>query len=143
MRIKFRRANKKKAAFDMTPFLDMVFLLNIFFMLTATFAPSATMDVDLPRASSAAIVQEKQDIVVQVDQNDRLMYGGNEVTPMQLIDMFRKKIALDKECEVVVEADRLSSHGTVVMVMDAARTAGLKKFSIAAIRGEVEGNASL
>lgn len=140
---RFRRARKPRAAFDMTPFLDVVFLLNIFFMLTATFAPRAAMDVDLPRASSAAVVQEQKDLVLTVDRHDRVRVGERELDSAAQTELFLAEAGKGERMDVVVLADRLSSHGAVVAVMDRARKAGLKRFSIAVDPREGKEHASL
>lgn len=140
---RFRRPRKPRAAFDMTPFLDVVFLLIIFFMLTATFAPRARVDVELPRASSANIVQETRDLVLTVDRHDRIRHGEKEMDAPALEELFRAESGREQQPDLVVLADRLASHGAVVGVMDRARRAGLKRFSVAVNPQEAGDHAAL
>jgi len=142
MKIKFKRRKKIEAKFDMTPFLDVVFLLNIFFMLTATFSPMASINVELPKASTAAIVQEVKELYVTVDKNDDIRYDGKRVSVENLNDIFKREARRGNDREVIIAADKLSSHGTIVKVMELARENGLKKFSIA-VKKDGKGYASL
>jgi biopolymer transport protein ExbD len=142
MRVKLKRAKKMRATLDMTPFLDVVFLLIIFFMITATFSPTASIDVELPNASTASVVQKVEDIYVIVDKNDELTYKSEKISFDKLSKVFETEGKNSSKKEVVIAADKLSSHGTVVRIMEISKKNGLKKFSIA-VKKSGEGHASL
>lgn len=136
MRVKLRARRKVRSALEMTPFMDLAVQLVIFFMLTSTFATSEAIAVDLPSASTASVLKENEEIVVTVDRQDALFVDGKRQSFAELADLFRAAAGAGRRPEVRIGADRLSSHGTVVRVMDEARKSGLSRFAIAAAPGE-------
>ena len=121
---------------DMTPLIDMVFQLLIFFLLTTTFAVNVKeggLELDLPRAKSKQIPSMASHLVVAVLKDGRTVVGGEELSQ----DGLRSKlmgIHKDKpETLVIVQADRVVPHWRVVEVMDIAATIGLKRLAIATV----------
>lgn len=144
MVVKFRARRKVRADLDMTPFMDMAIQLIIFFMLTTNFASStaASISVDLPSASSASVAKESEELLVTVDRNDHVLIDKKAVGFAELERIFRGAAVKGGRPDVVISADKLASHGTVVQVMDTARQTGLDRFSIA-VQKDVKKNGSL
>ena len=127
----FRRArNRSEEVFiNLTPLIDVVFLLLIFFMVTTTFATIRYgMRVDLPTTTTP---QEKikQNIVVSINKDGKIYLGKKWVSEKQLVSLLSQEIK-KKGTLVIVNADRDVTHGKVVRVMDLAKKAGAEKLGI-------------
>ncbi len=117
---------------DLTPLIDVVFLLLIFFMVTTTFVTDATgMRVDLPRSSSQEAIPEGSDITLELAADGTITLDDHPLTAAQLSAELRKAAEADPNTLVVLKADSELSHGRVVEVMDLARGIGLTSFAIA------------
>lgn len=116
---------------ELTPLIDMVFLLLIFFMVTTTFSTSAGIEVDLPRAKSREITHAQEDVVIAITKDGRTLYRGEVVSSEGLKEILSVIVSRDKNTLIIVQADSEVNHGRVVEVMDMAKTLGLSKLAIA------------
>ena len=117
---------------DLTPLIDVVFLLLIFFMVTTTFVPDSTgLSVDLPRSSSQEVIPEGEDLTLELAADGSILLDGRALTMPQLSAELRKAAEADTSTLIVLEADAALPHGKVVEVMDLAREIGLTSFAIA------------
>ena len=129
--MQFRRARKDDAHIDITPLVDMVFLLLIFFMLSTTFIVTPGIKVNLPRSSAEKITQENQEVQVVITEDNRILIEGVAVDARELKQQF---VGVGREAPqtlVVIKADVKALHGTVVEVMDIAKESGLNRLAIA------------
>jgi biopolymer transport protein ExbD len=117
---------------DLTPMVDVVFLLIIFFMVSTTFITLETgLPVDLPQATTAEGQPEGLPTVT-IDAQRRIYLAGSEVAEEELEGLLRSVLA-DAEVEtVVLRADQSVPHGLTVRVMDAIKRAGAARVAIAA-----------
>ncbi len=116
---------------DVTPLIDVVFLLLIFFMITTTFVNSPGLDVNLPKASASDTMIQPSDIVVAVDDMGSIVFEHKPVTLEELAAILESKVADSPNATVIVQADEEVFHGLVVKVMDAAKAAGFARLAIA------------
>jgi biopolymer transport protein ExbD len=116
---------------DITPMLDVVFIMLIFFIVTATFIKEAGIDVDKPEAATA-VVQEKASILVAIDAEDRVWINRREVDVRSVRSIIERLHAENPKGTVVIQADRNSRNNTLVQVMDASRRAGVYDIALAA-----------
>lgn len=129
--MKFYHINKKSIDFDITPLIDVVFLLLIFFMLTTTFINvESGVKVDLPSGDFAE-VSESQNLVVSITENNVLYLNNKLVDPNSLSKNIREEIGGNVDALVVLEADQNISHGKVVRVMDLIKKGGAERIAIA------------
>jgi biopolymer transport protein ExbD len=129
--MKFSHANKKSIGFDITPLIDVVFLLLIFFMLTTTFINvESGVKVDLPTGDFAA-VEERQNIVVSITENNVIYLNNKLIDPTKMSERIREEIGNNAASLVVLEADQNISHGKVVRVMDLIKKGGADRIAIA------------
>ena len=130
----FNESYDKGTGPDLTPLIDMVFLLLIFFLLTSFFA-RPSIPVDLPKASEAEIT-ERQDVTVTVEKGGRIMLNG-EYLPERRLEKTLEWIYLSTDAkEAVIQSDRDVPFGRVVEVMDIAKNAGAEGISFLVERQE-------
>lgn len=130
---KFLSSNNidEEAAVDITPMLDVVFIMLIFFIVTATFIKQAGIEVNQPQAQTA-VVQEKANILIAIDANNKIWINRREVDFRALRPNIERLHAENPKGSVVIQADRDSTNEALVQVMDASRRAGVYDIAIAA-----------
>ncbi|AFV00552.1 ExbD/TolR family protein [Simiduia agarivorans] len=110
---------------DLTPMLDVVFILLIFFIVTASFVKEQVLDVSLPESITEDKSTVQQPIVVKVDASNRIWLEERQVDARALRANFERLHAEDPKAPVVVRADLKSNAATYVAVADAARQASI------------------
>ena len=128
-----RRQDRRKSESEvnLTPMLDVVFIMLIFFIVTASFVKEAGIDVSLPPAATAER-KERGNILVAITENDQIWIDRRQVDPRALRANIERLHAENPQGSVVIQADKASKNGLLVQVMDAARMAGVKNVSLAA-----------
>jgi biopolymer transport protein ExbD len=116
---------------NITPMLDVVFIMLIFFIVTASFVKEAGIDVNRPDAETA-VRQERANILIAISENNEIWIDQRMVDPRALRANIERLRAENPEGSVVIQADKKSVTETLVTVMDAARQAGVYNVSIAA-----------
>lgn len=128
--MKFSRDEKKQPEINVTPLIDIVFILLIFLMVSTTFNFTNSMNVNLPAAKG----DEKAitDNIRVVMTKDGLITVNGENTTVDKVEQYLGILKKTMpESTVIIEADKEVTHGLVVRVMDASRKAGYQKFAIA------------
>ncbi len=120
-----------ESSVDITPMLDVVFIMLIFFIVTATFIKEAGIDVDKPEAATA-VVQEKASILIAIDATDQVWINRRQVDVRSVRSIVERLHAENPKGTVVIQADRESRNDTLVRVMDASRRAGVYDIALAA-----------
>ena len=116
---------------NLTPMLDVVFIMLIFFIVTASFVKEAGIDVNRPNAATAER-KEKGNILVAISENNQIWIDRRQVDPRALRTNIERMHGEHPLAAVVIQADEESKNKLLVLVMDAARLAGVKNVSIAA-----------
>jgi len=136
--MKFPHLNKKSARFDLTPLIDVVFLLLIFFMLTTTFVNLENrVKVNLPSGDFAA-AEPSENIIVTITENNTVYFNGKLIDPLKLTESVAAEIKEEPERTVVLEADTNVLHGKVIRVMDLIKKGGAERIAIATQPAEKE-----
>ena len=132
------RASRREATVELTPLIDVVFLLLIFFMVSTSFVQNQALNVDLPQANGDAQPNEDLFINVVVQQNGRYEIEGSIVVDASLQGLAKtlqavveKNAARRTSLPVVISADATATHQSVVRVMDACAQVGLTQISLA------------
>ncbi len=128
--IRLKNSVNSSAEMSLTPLIDMVFLLIIFFLLTTRFITEEGISVKLPQADSTT-PQTQREITVYVSKEGRVFIGNRAITLHQLYYELRSLIGSDRDKLVVIKADRNAILNKVVKVMDVAKTAGAARLCIA------------
>ena len=116
---------KKAEELDLTPMIDVVFQLLIFFMVTAVFAITPGLDIKLPEAETAQ-APDKENLFIVVDQDGNMKLNHKSVTFANLKDeLVSKRAILDNTTAIIIQGDERATHGQIVNIMDIAREVGL------------------
>lgn len=124
-------ADEDESAIDITPMLDVVFIMLIFFIVTATFVKEAGIDVNRPDAATA-VKQEKANILVAIDATNNIWIDRRRIDIRAVRPNIERLHAENPQGSVVIQADKASTTETLIKVMDAARSAGVFNVAIAA-----------
>jgi len=116
---------------NLTPMLDVVFIMLIFFIVTASFVKEAGIDISRPSAATA-VRKERGNILVAITANNQIWIDRRQVDPRALRANIERMHAENPQGSVVIQADEKSENGLLVKVMDAARLAGVSNISLAA-----------
>jgi len=116
----------------MTPMLDIVFIMLIFFVVTASFLKETGVDVSRPQASTA-VLKEHGNILVGITASDEVWIDRRRVDIRAVRANIERLNAENPEGAIVIQADRAAKTGLLVQVIDQARMAGVADVSIAAM----------
>jgi biopolymer transport protein ExbD len=130
MRAKKQRAAEDEAQIDLTPMLDVVFIMLIFFIVTASFIKEAGVEVNRPEASTSN-PKENVNILIAITGNDEVWMDGRRVDVRAVRANVERLHAENPKGAVVIQADKVSTTETVVKVLDASREAGVMDVSLA------------
>lgn len=131
MNFRSKRNNNKGvgSALDLTPVVDIVFNLLIFFALSLNFAAASRgIDIKLPSASSAKTIRSDQ-VTVNLTKEGLIFLDDKKITLEQLGPMLKEKA--DKKSLVIIRADSDVAHGKVVRIMDIIKSQDLNRIAIA------------
>jgi biopolymer transport protein ExbD/biopolymer transport protein TolR len=127
----FQRKQVDEPRIDLTPMVDVVFLLLIFFMISTTFVESPGISIKLPEASSQTVDREPKEIKIYLSREGDIYHRDQKIS----LDGFKALLAESQsdaeQTTVLLLADQESRHGKVVTLMDLARDAGFVKLAIA------------
>ncbi len=128
---------------NLTPLIDVVFLLLIFFMVSTTFDRHAKLKVSLPEASTKATQQQNDSLILSIDAKGNYFLNDRQIVNQQLdtlkqaiLKIMSEKNINIKNASLVLRADANTPHQSVVRAMDAASQIGLTKLSIATVESK-------
>ncbi|AQZ93829.1 ExbD/TolR family protein [Halopseudomonas phragmitis] len=131
MRMRRHTGNDEEAGIDLTPMLDIVFIMLIFFIVTSSFIKESGITVQTPSAASAS-EQPKGNILIAVSPNGEIWIDRQRVD-IRAVRAAVERLRVDQpDSSVVVQADRDSRSGLVIQVMDQVRLAGVMDVALAA-----------
>lgn len=124
-------SSEEESAIDLTPMLDVVFIMLIFFIVTASFVKEAGIPVNKPEAATAS-KQDRANILIAISATDEIWIDGRRTDSRALRAVIERLHAENPKGSVVIQADKLSTNEKLVKVMDAARSAGVMDIALAA-----------
>lgn len=131
--MKFRRQRTEDEGVNITPLIDVVFILLLFFMVSTSFTKESHLTVVLPQATGEVATEVKSSIEIVVSEQGRYSLNGQNLvnTEIETLKSALTKIAQGKtDMPIMITADAKASHQSVVSVMDAAGQLGFVKLSI-------------
>ena len=126
-----RRANRSTPGLDIAPLIDMVFILLIFFLVNTSFVKETGIEVSRPTASTATM-ESKRSVLIAISPDNRIFMEQREIDLRAVRANVERALAENPEAAVIVVADKASSTGTAIQVMDGCRMAGAVNVSLAA-----------
>lgn len=130
-----RRRSRRKSLFDLssdpdlTPLINCMYLMLIFFMVATTFVNPKGLSVDLPGGQGESKASKDMNIVID---RDGVIQVNGEITPReQLAEKIHQVMQTDNTKTVILEANRIVPHGQVVKIMDIARSQGIEGIAFA------------
>lgn len=124
LRMQFEGTRRSGRAPNLTPLIDIVFLLLVFFMLTAHFVRDEGLPIELPEAISAVALDEQQPLEVEINSQGQISIEGQPITSKALTAHLSKLLIGRTDKRVVIRGDKDTGLGESVRVIDAARQAG-------------------
>jgi biopolymer transport protein ExbD len=118
---------------NLTPMLDVVFIMLIFFIVTASFIKEAGIDVDRPDAPTAES-QDDAAILIAISAGDEIWIDRRQTDPNAVRGMIERLHAENPKGSIVIQADEESTNETLVVVMEAAKQAGVSNVAISALK---------
>ena len=119
------------ATIDMTPMLDVVFIMLIFFIVTASFVKESGIDVNRPDAATA-VKKDRANILIGISDKNEIWINKRRIDVRAVQANVERLHAENPQGSVVIQADRKSTTEFLIKVMDASRAAGVTDVSIAA-----------
>jgi biopolymer transport protein ExbD len=126
-------ADEEENEINLTPMLDVVFIMLIFFIVTASFIKEAGIDVDRPDAPSADS-QDDAAILIAISASDEIWIDRRQTEPNAVRGMIERLHAENPKGSIVIQADEESTNEMLVVVMEAAKQAGVTNVAIAALK---------
>jgi biopolymer transport protein ExbD len=121
--------DSSESGIDMSPLIDCVFILLIFFIVTTTFVEETGVEVDKPQAASATRL-EKTSILIALTAKGEVVYGGREIG-ISGVQPLVKRMLQKENVPVIIQAATDAPSGLLVRIIDEAKLAGATKVSIA------------
>ena len=128
MKFKERRHEIKKGELDVAPFLNVFFILLVFFMFSSSFIFQPGMRVNLPKAVTGEVVSQ-ENVVMTITKDDTVYLNDRQVNPEELSSHLR--LLAKEKTSLLIKADRNSSLGKIVEILDICRVEGVSQISLA------------
>lgn len=130
--MEFKKKRKKDTHVDITPLVDTVFILLIFFALSLNFTKTSSLNIQLPEISANRLPDPSDKIKIRITRDEKIYFNGKSVDSMNILKQKLAECRMLRGTAMMIEADVQVSHGMVVQVMDAGQSAGINRISIAA-----------
>jgi len=115
---------------NLTPLIDIVFLLLVFFMLTAHFVKDQSLDIALPEADSADNLEEQGALEIEITNKGEILIARQVIKQDQLDEILQDTLQARSNKQVILRGDKNSKLDLTVQIMDAARKAGAESLDI-------------
>ena len=122
--------DEEEATIDMTPMLDVVFIMLIFFIVTASFVKESGIDVNRPEASTA-VKKDKASILIAISETNEIWINKRRIDVRAVQANIERLHAENPQGSVVIQADKKSTTEFLMKVLDATRAAGIDDAAVA------------
>ncbi len=124
--MRFREKRLTKSIINLTPMVDMLFLILLFFLVTSSFIEQPNIKLELPSTKYAA-TSKLEERTLTISQDGKLFFQNEPVERKELVSILKNAFLKQDDKTLVLRADKNVSYGVVVDVMDAAKGAGLRR----------------
>ena len=131
--MQFRKKRSKQLSLDITPLIDVIFLLLIFFMISTTFISYNEIKIKLPEAATRTDMEPVKPLEVTIARSGGIFIDNQRIPPEKLKETLNAARKKSRRSTLVIRADGRVPHKNVVRVMDIAKMAGIEKLSIATV----------
>lgn len=128
--MEFEGLQRNRKIPTLTPLIDIVFLLLVFFMLTAHFVKDQSLDISLPEAESAQNLDKEEALKIFLDNSGHVIINKKHIAPTELNKVLSDLLQSRSNKQVILQGDKVAQLGLTVQVMDAARKAGAESLDI-------------
>ncbi len=126
-----KRNLSSQAEIQMTPLIDMMFILLIFFVVTTSFVSSTGMNIERPQSSSPDVLP-RRNVTIEIDANGGIYIENQRIGLLSVRSFLQRKLRIEPELAVIIAADKTTSLDKVVGIMDEIRAAGISEVALAA-----------
>ncbi|RMF58184.1 MAG: biopolymer transporter ExbD [Calditrichaeota bacterium] len=119
----------RRVILNITPLVDVLFILIIFFTVSSTFLEQPGIKLELPKAASAK-PERVEKAVLSISSDEKIFFRGEEITLEDLPNVLQTTMKNSQDKSLIISADKETHHGLVVAIMDVARQNGVKKLVI-------------
>ncbi len=131
--MKLSKTHKRKVILSLTPLIDVLFILIIFFTVSSTFLEQPGIELKLPEAESSE-AHTIQKVIVYVDDKEDIFLNKNPVILENLAEEVEKLVQAQTDKSVVLRADSLAHHGLIITIMDGLRKRGIYKIIVSTVK---------
>ena len=124
--MKFREKRITKSIINLTPMVDMLFLILLFFLVTSSFIEQPNIKLELPSTKYAS-TSKLEEQVLTISQDGKLFFQNKPVERENLIPVLKSTFSKQEDKTLVLKADKRVTYGVIIDIMDAAKGAGLKR----------------
>ena len=132
MRRNLASEDRDEVEINLSPMIDMIFILLIFFIVTTVFVEETSVEVNKPDAASA-VQLENNSILIAVTKDNKVIYGGREIG-ISGVGPIVKRLTLHEELPVIIQTDENANHGIFAKVYGEAKLAGAKSINFSTRR---------
>ena len=127
-------SEETESAIDISPLIDCVFILLIFFIVTTVFVEETGVDVERPEAAASSQL-DKNSILLAITPDGEIVYGGRALNFNGIQPLVKRLLQTEPDMPVIIQADQDSMSGILVKVVGECKLAGAEKVSVATKRG--------
>jgi len=125
--------NEEPTEINLSSMIDCIFILLIFFIVTTVFVEEKGLQVSKPDAAAAASVDDSDNVVFEINAENRVIYDGREIPVAEVVARVKAGMK-NEETPVVIRVNEKADHGAFVAVWDAARSAGAEALSFSTVQ---------
>lgn len=127
--MKLISAKKKKILLNITPLVDVLLILIVFFVVTSTFMEQPGIKLELPKSRTADLQRVEKAILI-VSDDAKLFFRNKEISLQELPSILSDAMQESVDRSLIVSADKMVHHGLIVSIMDIARQSGVEKLVV-------------
>ena len=126
----FHQRRRKRPELNLVPLIDVLVMLIFFAFVTMQFRSATTLNITLPKITTAGKNEFKGHITVSIDKEGMLQFNGQSVTDQKFVELLKQQHDINEDILVLIKADETSQLKRIAFVWDSCRQAGLSKVSI-------------